>query len=444
MAVTRDAALVAALRRDGVNVVAHVEDTDLARALAESTSFEAVFVDEAMAGELTRSWGALKGDGSTPAPSVYVLRSAADWSPSPLAPSPVRTSRSRRRGGAVSDVGGSPDTASWRPAPVAGGAALRPQPTLREWWLGSLQAESAGGLSRLAPEQALSPRPVEASRSPEVLMRQTITVVSPKGGVGKTLVSVNLAASLARHTGFRVLLLDLDLLSGDATVHLDLVGQPTLAELLPYLGRLETAHLGRAVVTHAASHLDVLLAPAKPEAAESLSREHLGALVRLLKQNYDFLIIDTPPNPSDPLVAECIAEATAVILVSSLDAAALRQCRLFLDALMAGARGDLRRRLVLVLNQVHDRGPLPAARALSFLLPSAEGVTALRIPEDRGAVEKAVFDGRPLSLSEPGHAVSRAIFELANVFCPVFSGLMDEGRARRSGVRRLMDVLAKW
>ncbi len=280
-------------------------------------------------------------------------------------------------------------------------------------------------------------------------MRQAIAVISPKGGVGKTFVSVNLAVSLARHTGFRVILVDLDLRSGDAAVHLDLIGQPTLAELLPYVGSLEATHLARAVVTHAPSHLDVLLAPAKPEAAEMLGREHVGALVRLLKQSYDFVVADTPPDPADPVVAECLEEATAVALVSSLDAAALRQCRLFLDSAGARNRETLRRRFHVVLNQVHDAAPLPAARAASFLeagLPGAglEEIVTVSVPEDRAAVERAVFDGRPLVLTDPGHPVSRSVFELAQAFCPVFGGLIGGGRPKRSGLGRIMDVLKRW
>lgn len=274
-------------------------------------------------------------------------------------------------------------------------------------------------------------------------MRQVIAVISPKGGVGKTFVSVNLAASLARHTGFRVLLLDLDLHSGDAAVHLDLIGQRTIAELLPYATSLEPEHLARAVVTHAPSHLEVLLAPARPEAAEMVAREHLGVLLRLVKQRYDFAVIDTPPDPSDPVVLACLEEATVAVVVSSLDAAALRQCRLLLESFRS-SDGDLRRRLVLVLNQAHEGGPLPPARAAAFLEEAGGGVRAFVIPEDRVSVERAVFDGRPLTLTEPGHPVSRAVFELAQAFCPVFGGMLGDGRRKRSGLGRLIDVIRKW
>jgi len=127
----------------------------------------------------------------------------------------------------------------------------------------------------------------------------------------------------------------------------------------------------------------------------------------------------------------------------------LRQCRLFLDSPVARNGEAFRRRFHVVLNQVHDAAPLSAARAASFLeagLPGAglDEVLTVCVPEDRAAVERAVFDGRPLVLTDPGHPASRSIFELAQAFCPVFGGLIGDGRPKRSGLGRLMEVLKRW
>lgn len=405
LVVTGDPSLAASVRRDGrVALVAHVDDPAVARTLAAASAADAILADEASAPSL--------GGCGLP---VHILRPAVEWGPASVPPA------------------GLPEA---QPAPPRAFAEAAPgrQPTLRDWWEGS---RPAGAPARPAP------------RAPEVLMRQAIAVISPKGGVGKTFVSVNLASSLARHTGFRVVLLDLDLRSGDAAVHLDLVGRPTLAELAPYAGSIRAEHVARAVVQHPATHLDVLLAPARAEAAETFGRDHVGALVRLLKQTYDFVVIDTPPDPEDPLVAACLEEATAVVLVSSLDAAALRQCRIFLESASSRGREQGRRKTHLVLNQVHDSGPLPAARAAGFLEAALPGtalgdVTTICIPENRPAVEKAVYEGRPIVLTDPSHPLSRSVFELAQAFCPVFGGLIGESRPRRSGLARFVDVLRRW
>jgi len=283
-------------------------------------------------------------------------------------------------------------------------------------------------------------------------MREIVTVISPKGGVGKTFVSVNLAVSLARYTGFRVLLIDLDLHSGDASVHLDLIGRPTLSELVPYAGALEPGHLRRAVVTHEPSGLDVILAPTRPEAAETVGTEHLEALFKVVRPRYEFIVVDTPPDPNHPLVRACLAEATSVLLVASLDAAALRQCRLFLDLTAARAAGeadrpeedDFSRRLTVVLNQAHSSGPLSPERAAAFLGSVSGRLRAFEVPEDRVSAERAVFDGRPLALTDPAHPITRAVYELADSFCPVFGPLLGEPARRRSGFRGLLEVFRRW
>ncbi|MCL6580319.1 MAG: AAA family ATPase [Firmicutes bacterium] len=425
VAVTRDPGLVAALRADDeVTLVAHVEEPAVALVIATGGSVGAVVADENAAAELTRLWGARRGasPGGGELPPLYVLRPTPGYS---LVPE-------------VCDAG------VVEAAAHAASGAGEPR-SLRDWWLASqgLPAEGGERTGTLRQDPSL-PRPGSAPAAPvpEVLMRQAIVVVSPKGGVGKTFLSVNLAAALARHTGFRTVLVDLDLGSGDAAVQLDLIGRPTLADLVPYVSCLEPTHLDRVVATHPGSRLDILLAPAKPEAAELVGREHVGALLRLVKQRYDFVVVDTPPNPADPIVPEALAEATAVVLVSTLDAGALRRCRLFLEA---AGRGDARlvSRLVLVLNQVREGGCLGSDRAAAFVLGAAKARTVV-VPDDRGAVEKAVFEGTPLVISEPAHPVSRAVFGLANQFCPVFGGLVGDGRGRRWHLGRIVETLRRW
>ena len=59
-----------------------------------------------------------------------------------------------------------------------------------------------------------------------------VTVFSPKGGSGKSVVSTNLAAAAAAHGKQRTLLVDLDLQFGDAAIMLGLQPRSTVRELL--------------------------------------------------------------------------------------------------------------------------------------------------------------------------------------------------------------------
>src|SRR4051794_33395631 len=57
-----------------------------------------------------------------------------------------------------------------------------------------------------------------------------ITVFSPKGGVGKTTVAVNLAVALSGSGAARVCIVDLDLAFGDVAITLQLIPEHTIAE----------------------------------------------------------------------------------------------------------------------------------------------------------------------------------------------------------------------
>ena len=94
-----------------------------------------------------------------------------------------------------------------------------------------------------------------------------VTVFSPKGGTGKTVVATNLAAMLAKREGKRTLLLDLDLQFGDAAIMLGLEPTKTIYDLVVAPGELDSEKLAGYVTKHQCG-LDVLAAPLRPEDAE--------------------------------------------------------------------------------------------------------------------------------------------------------------------------------
>ena len=141
-----------------------------------------------------------------------------------------------------------------------------------------------------------------------------IIVMSGKGGVGKTTVAVNLAASLARR-GFKVGLLDMDLTGPDVPLMLGIEGQrfpPSVNLIVPF----ETSDPGLKVVS-----ISFLLQGDTPVVWRGPLKTH--ALTQFLGDvawgDLDFLIVDLPPGTSDePLaVAENIVDADGVLIVTT-------------------------------------------------------------------------------------------------------------------------------
>jgi capsular exopolysaccharide synthesis family protein len=115
-------------------------------------------------------------------------------------------------------------------------------------------------------------------------------VTSAASGEGKTSLATHLAASLAR-AGRKTLLLDGDLRKPAAHRIFDLPAGPGLCEILR--GEVE---VGAAVRDVPAAGLAVLPAGEYcPEAIRRLARDGIQPLLEALRQEYEFIVIDSSP-----------------------------------------------------------------------------------------------------------------------------------------------------
>lgn len=122
-----------------------------------------------------------------------------------------------------------------------------------------------------------------------------ITVFSTASAVGKTLVSINMAAELAAE-GYRVCLLDLDLQFGDIGNYLKLQPQVTLADAQRALAKdaahfraeayLETYQKGEAAFS-------VLSAPLRLDEAYNIKTACVERILQQLQGQFDYLVLDT-------------------------------------------------------------------------------------------------------------------------------------------------------
>jgi chromosome partitioning protein len=134
------------------------------------------------------------------------------------------------------------------------------------------------------------------------MQTRTVAVANEKGGVGKTVTVINLAAALSVLKQ-KVLIVDMDP-QANATKGLGVQvpeGAPTVYDLL---GPEATAGVGEAIVPTRWSGLDVLpshvdLSGAEVELTEVEGRENrLKEALAELPGQYDFILLDTPPSLS--------------------------------------------------------------------------------------------------------------------------------------------------
>jgi len=254
----------------------------------------------------------------------------------------------------------------------------------------------------------------------EQRLGRIVTVFSPKGGVGKTVIAVNLALSLAQKSGRRVLLFDLDLASGDACVLYNVQPNLSLSELAVEMGSnpLNAAVLEK-FIWRGPYGIDLLAAPLRPEYAEVVNEGHVKEVLRVLPELYDFVIIDTAVGYGE-INLTALDAAHLILLVTTLDIPAIKNAKSALEVL--GGLGYLAKTR-LVINRLGEEYGL----RLEDVENSLNTKAVASLPADIKTVAASVNYGLPFYQSAPATRVAAAVGELARLV----------GRELAGGKRRI-------
>lgn len=244
---------------------------------------------------------------------------------------------------------------------------------------------------------------VGAPAAPTSPHGRIITVVSPKGGSGKTIVSTNLAVGLATRAPGQVVLVDLDLQFGDVSYALGVTPQHTIANAVSALDDLDATTL-KVFLTRHGSGLYALCAPDDPAAGEEIPASAVPRVVGLIASQFDYVVIDTPGGLTEHTLA-ALDLSTDVVLLADLDVPSARGLRKALDALdMLGMRWPHRH---FVLNRADSRVGLDKSG-----IAAAAGLPVdLELPSSRH-VPLSLNEGRPLLSDNPRSPASRRLTEL--------------------------------
>lgn len=250
------------------------------------------------------------------------------------------------------------------------------------------------------------------SDKPATRRAHTLAVTSGKGGVGKTFVSANLGAALARQ-GLKVLVLDADLGLANLDVALNLPPHVTLHEVLSGQCKLEDAILPGPM------GMSVLLAGSGMVEYSRLTPHVRDELVRVFDEllpRFDFVILDTGAGISD-VVLFTVSLASDVLVVVTPEPTSLTDAYATIKVL---ATVQNRRQVRVLVNQTRRVGEGRSVCSQlqqvidRFVNPQLDTAVRLNylgeVPTDP-AVREAVARRELLLQMQPGSAAAMALVD---------------------------------
>ena len=120
-------------------------------------------------------------------------------------------------------------------------------------------------------------------------------MASPKGGVGKTTVSTNLAVGLAQRLPQSTVLVDLDVHFGDVASALNVTPEFTLPDMAHGPASRDPLALKSYLHLHQTG-LYVVPGSESPAAADAVTSKDITQLLDTLAQQFKYVVVDTAPG----------------------------------------------------------------------------------------------------------------------------------------------------
>ena len=247
--------------------------------------------------------------------------------------------------------------------------------------------------------------PVDGSRRREGKM---ITIVSGKGGVGKSIIATNLSLVLNRPHPGSVVLVDLSLQFGDVAALLAMTPDGSIAEFAASDAGMTDRHVIQQALTLGPQGLTVLAAPPSPELADYVTTAHLRSLVAELRASFELVVADTTSQLSE-ITLEALENSDHIVLVTDFSVTSVKNTRLIMSVI--GVLQVDPERIVVVAN--HRDAPLAGGMDRARIEDFLRHPVAAEIPHDAMAIGGSVSSGVPVVIGGHSSPATAAFERLA-------------------------------
>jgi pilus assembly protein CpaE len=261
------------------------------------------------------------------------------------------------------------------------------------------QREAIARLRRLVQPEA--PSQTEAGH--------VVAMASSKPGSGASTVATQVAFSLQRLTGKRILLADFDLTGGTIGFYLKLSHNYSLVDALQHSEHMDLALWNSLTVNYGG--VDILPAPAAPY-AEPLDGARLRVLIEHARNLYDWVILDLPAifNRTSLMA---ISECERAFLISTSELPSLHLTRKALT--MVDQLGFPKDRFQVLVNRIDKRDDISTADMEKLFGCAIHA----KLPNDYFSLHRVVTLGQPLGTDgELGKAIEQVAARLSGSLAP--------------------------
>jgi pilus assembly protein CpaE len=231
-----------------------------------------------------------------------------------------------------------------------------------------------------------------------------IVFISGKGGVGKTVTSVNMAVSLA-NKGFSTCILDGNFQFGDVNLALDIQASFTIIDIVKETEPLVNVKISYYLDKHN-SGLNVLSAPMKPEQGDLITQFHIRAICNKILEQHDFLIVDLPTGLSENNLT-FMEIAQKIFLVTDSSLAAVKNTKTMLRTIFML---NMNNKIKVIINHAEESNIINTKNIQDVL----EVKKVAFISSNPKLVSKSFASGIPFVLSKPNEKISKEISALAS------------------------------
>jgi pilus assembly protein CpaE len=232
---------------------------------------------------------------------------------------------------------------------------------------------------------------------------RVFAISSPKGGVGKTSLTINLAVSFAK-MGKKVAIMDGNLQFGDVAMYCNLKPKRTIYEWVKEGYGREIYPISQ-YMTSCEYDVSILAAPQRPEFFEGISEHHIKAAIEEMKKQFDIVLIDMAPYLSD-IHLRCLDLADEILLITTNELSVMRLTQLYLETLETI---NIKDKVKIILNRFQKGQSLDVKKIEEIF-----GMNVYHtLPEQSNVVVASINAGYPYILSHSRSHLSKSVLKLS-------------------------------